>query len=99
MDYSSLLAFLVVALLFGAGGLGVNRLLSPHKPGPVKNAIYECGNEPTGDAQIRYNVRFYIFALLLATLLGVTVLGILPGPVMRALLDLSHRLLASAPAL
>jgi NADH:ubiquinone oxidoreductase subunit 3 (subunit A) len=64
MDYGAFLAFLAVALLFGAGGLGINRLLSPHKPGPVKNAIYECGNEPTGDAQIRYNVRFYTFALL-----------------------------------
>ncbi len=64
MDYSAILAFFVVALVFGLGALGVNRLLSPHHPGPVKNAIYECGNEPTGDAQIRYNVRFYTFALL-----------------------------------
>lgn len=64
MDYSSLLVFFVVALLFGAAGMGVNLLLRPYQPNAVKNAIYECGNEPTGDAQIRFNVRFYIFALL-----------------------------------
>jgi NADH:ubiquinone oxidoreductase subunit 3 (subunit A) len=64
MGYSAVLAFLFVAMLFGLGGLGISRLLRPDRPNPVKNAIYECGNEPTGDAQIRYNVRFYVFALL-----------------------------------
>ena len=64
MEYGTILAFLAVALLLGASALGVNRLLSPFRPNRVKNATYECGNEPVGDAQIRYNVRFYIFALL-----------------------------------
>ena len=64
MEYGTILAFLAVALLLGAAALGVNRLLMPFRPNPVKNATYECGNEPVGDAQIRYNVRFYIFALL-----------------------------------
>ena len=64
MEYGTVLMFLAVALLLGVSALGVNRLLMPFQPNPVKNATYECGNEPTGDAQIRYNVRFYIFALL-----------------------------------
>ena len=64
MEYVTVLMFLAVALLLGAGALGLNRVLMPWRPNPVKNATYECGNEPTGDAQIRYNVRFYVFALL-----------------------------------
>jgi len=56
--------FLAVAVLLGAAVLGLNRLLMPYRPDPIKNATYECGNEPVGDAQIRYNIRFYIFALL-----------------------------------
>jgi NADH-quinone oxidoreductase subunit A len=64
MEYGTLLMFLVVAVLLGAAVLGLNRLLMPYRPDPIKNATYECGNEPVGDAQIRYNVRFYIFALL-----------------------------------
>ena len=64
MEYGTVLAFLAVALLLGVTALGVNRLLMPWRPNPVKNATYECGNEPVGNAQIRYNVRFYIFALL-----------------------------------
>jgi NADH:ubiquinone oxidoreductase subunit 3 (subunit A) len=64
VEYGTILAFLAVALLLGATALGVNRLLMPFRPNPVKNATYECGNEPFGNAQIRYNIRFYIFALL-----------------------------------
>jgi len=64
VEYGTILAFLAVALLLGFTVLGLNRLLMPFRPNPVKNSTYECGNEPVGDAQIRYNVRFYIFALL-----------------------------------
>jgi NADH:ubiquinone oxidoreductase subunit 3 (subunit A) len=64
MEYGTLLTFLVVGALFGVLGFGVNRLLMPYRPNPVKNATYECGIEPTGTAQVRYNVSFYTFALL-----------------------------------
>ena len=64
MEYGTILVFLAVALLLGVTVLGLNRLLMPFHPNRVKNSTYECGNEPVGDAQIRYNVRFYIFALL-----------------------------------
>jgi NADH-quinone oxidoreductase subunit A len=64
VEYGTILVFLAVALLLGFTVLGLNRLLMPFRPNAVKNATYECGNEPVGDAQIRYNVRFYIFALL-----------------------------------
>jgi len=64
LEYSTILVFLGIALLLGVSALGINKLVMPYHPNHVKNAIYECGNEPTGDAQIRYNVRFYIFALL-----------------------------------
>ncbi len=64
MEYATILMFLFMALLLAGGALGVNRLLMPYRPNPVKNATYECGMEPYGDAQLRYNVRFYIFALL-----------------------------------
>jgi NADH-quinone oxidoreductase subunit A len=64
VEYGTVLMFLAMAVFFGVAALFVARLLMPYRPNPVKNATYECGNEPTGDAQVRYNVRFYIFALL-----------------------------------
>jgi len=64
VEYQALLMFLAVAVLLGVGAIGLNHALMPYRPNRVKNGTYECGNEPVGDAQIRYNVRFYIFALL-----------------------------------
>ncbi len=64
MEYGVLLTFLVVAIIFTAAGIIVNYLLMPQKPNKEKNTIYECGLEPEGDARIRYNLRFYIFALM-----------------------------------
>ncbi len=39
-------------------------LFSPSKPGPIKNAIYECGLESKGDAWIRYQSQYYLYAIL-----------------------------------
>ncbi len=43
--------------------LGVFKI-RPRKPDPVKESIYECGMVPIGNAQVRYNVRYYVFGLL-----------------------------------
>lgn len=39
-------------------------LLRPHRPYPEKLTSYECGEEPIGNAWIRFNVRFYVIALI-----------------------------------
>ncbi len=64
MAYATLLVFLAAGLLFGVIGLAVNRLLMPYRPNRIKNSTYECGIEPTGDARLRFNTRFYSFALM-----------------------------------
>lgn len=38
--------------------------LRPKAPDPIKESIYECGMVPIGDARVRYNVRYYLFALM-----------------------------------
>lgn len=43
--------------------LGVFKI-RPESPNPIKSSIYECGMVPIGDAHVRYNVRYYRFALL-----------------------------------
>ena len=64
MDYGTLLVFLLFGVIFGVGGLVANAVLSPSHPGAIKNSTYECGVDPIGDATLRYNLRFYVFALL-----------------------------------
>ncbi|HEY5909155.1 MAG TPA: NADH-quinone oxidoreductase subunit A [Verrucomicrobiae bacterium] len=40
------------------------RKFSPRKPGPVKNAIYECGLESKGDAWLQFRPEYYIYAII-----------------------------------
>jgi len=58
-------------LLFLLGGLGffcitmfVAFLIRPHRPNEEKQTTYECGEEPTGNAWGKFNVRFYVIALI-----------------------------------
>jgi NADH:ubiquinone oxidoreductase subunit 3 (subunit A) len=63
----------VLVLLIAAVGFGVSPLLlawvwakkySPHKPGPSKNAVYECGLESDGDAWIQFKPGYYLYAII-----------------------------------
>ena len=37
--------------------------IKPHRPDKVKNATYECGMETVGGSWVRFNFRYYYFAL------------------------------------
>lgn len=58
----------IVALLFPIGAiitfLLANYLLKLRRPSPAKLTTYECGMDPIGDSWIRFNTRYYLFALL-----------------------------------
>jgi NADH:ubiquinone oxidoreductase subunit 3 (subunit A) len=40
------------------------RVFSPRKPGPDKNAIYECGLESKGDAWVQFKSQYYLYAII-----------------------------------
>jgi NADH-quinone oxidoreductase subunit A len=63
-EFGKILIFLIIGAIFTAGGLITSWLLRPHRPYPEKLRPYECGEEPVGDAWIRFNVRFYVIALI-----------------------------------
>jgi NADH-quinone oxidoreductase subunit A len=42
----------------------LSHLVGKHKWTPAKNSPYECGIAPTGDAQQRFSVKFYLVAML-----------------------------------
>jgi NADH-quinone oxidoreductase subunit A len=63
----------VIVLLLGAVAFALSTLLlawlwakmfSPHKPGPSKNAIYECGLESEGDAWIQFKPGYYLYGII-----------------------------------
>ena len=66
--YQFLVVFLVAAILFALVPLGLAWLwakkFSPQKPGPQKNATYECGLESKGDAAIRFRSEYYLYGII-----------------------------------
>jgi len=64
LDYLPVVIFLALALalslLFIFGAL----ILGPNKPDPEKNSAYECGFAAFDDARMKFDVRFYLVAIL-----------------------------------
>jgi NADH-quinone oxidoreductase subunit A len=63
-EFGKILIFLILGVVFVAGGLIMSWILRPHRPYPEKLTPYECGEEPVGNAWVRINVRFYVIALI-----------------------------------
>ncbi len=63
-DFGILLLFILAAFAFIAVVLFVARLLRPHRPNVEKNSTYESGEEPVGNANVQFNLRFYVVALV-----------------------------------
>src|SRR2546430_13886875 len=63
-EFSHVFAFLLLAIVFVAGGIVSNFFIRPHKPNELKLSIYECGEDPIGSAWLKFNIRFYIVALI-----------------------------------
>ncbi len=63
--FSAVLIFLAVGFVVLAATLIFSRLLQPKgKDLPDKYIPYECGEVPEGSAWIRFNIRFYVCALI-----------------------------------
>ena len=63
-NYLPVLIFLVIGLAVGAVMITLGFILSPHKPDTEKNSAYECGFEAFGDARMKFDVRYYLVAIL-----------------------------------
>ncbi len=66
--YFPILMFIAVGAAFGiapiASGWVVSRLVGMHRPDPQKLSPYECGFEAFEDARMRFDVRYYLVAIL-----------------------------------
>lgn len=63
-NYFPVLLFIVVGLAVGIAPMVLGRLLAPYKPDPEKLSPYECGFEPFEEARMRFDVRYYLIAIL-----------------------------------
>jgi len=63
-NYLPLTIFFFVCLVIGLLFLVVPFLVAPQKPDPEKLSAYECGFPAFSDARTRFDVRFYLIAIL-----------------------------------
>lgn len=64
LHYHSVLVFLLFGFLAVVGGMVVLAAIRPKKNTPEKLMTYECGKDPVGDGQVRFDMRFYTIALV-----------------------------------
>ena len=62
--YFPVLLFILVGIGLGLIMLGLGSLVSPSRPDPEKLSPYECGFEAFEDARMKFDVRYYLIAIL-----------------------------------
>ena len=55
---------LIIGIGFAVGNIALSLLIGPRRTGPGKETTYESGMMPIGDTRRRFNVRFYIVAMI-----------------------------------
>jgi len=63
-QFANVLVFFGLSVLLVGGMLALGSLLRPQNPEPLKLTTYECGEPPTGNAWVNFNIRFYMVALI-----------------------------------
>lgn len=64
LEYLPIIVFLGIALVLASVMVLASRLIGKHKPDAEKLSAYECGFEAFDDARRKFDVRFYLVAIL-----------------------------------
>ena len=64
VEYLPILLFVIIGIGFGVMPLLAGFVLGPRRPDDEKLSPYECGFEPFEDTQMKFDVRFYLVAIL-----------------------------------
>ena len=63
-NYFPILMFVLVGVAIGVLPVAMGFLLAPSRPDPEKLSPYECGFEAFEDARMKFDVRYYLVAIL-----------------------------------
>ena len=63
-NYFPVLLFICVGLAVGVAPLLLGKILAPNRPDKEKLSPYECGFEAFEDARMKFDVRYYLVAIL-----------------------------------
>jgi len=63
-QYLPVLLFILIGIAVGVVPQVIGYILGPNRPDAAKNSPYECGFEAFGDARMKFDVRYYLIAIL-----------------------------------
>ncbi len=64
-NYLPVLIFLIIGMMVGVGAMFIGGfVLGPSRPDAAKNSPFECGFEAFDDARMKFDVRYYLVAIL-----------------------------------
>ena len=63
-DFGYILLYIITAIVVLAGVFGIAKFIRPNRPNAEKLSTYESGEEPEGNANVQFNIRYYIVALV-----------------------------------
>ncbi|MEM7194196.1 MAG: NADH-quinone oxidoreductase subunit A [Pseudomonadota bacterium] len=63
-NYLPILLFLMIGLGVGAAAISAGKVLAPSNPEDEKLSPYECGFEAFEDSRMKFDVRYYLVAIL-----------------------------------
>ncbi len=63
-EFGKILIFILFAAIFVIITLFVAKIVRPNQPTHEKLKIYECGENPQGSPWVKFNIRFYVVALI-----------------------------------
>jgi NADH-quinone oxidoreductase subunit A len=96
-EYTPVFLLLIVSIAIGAGMMIGSAVLAPSKTTKVKQMPYESGMDPIGDARQRFDVRFYLVAIVFL-LFDVELLFLYPWAVAQWSAAVSDGAIAGIPA-
>lgn len=63
-EFGKVFIFILIAILFVIFIVYLAKLIRPARPTTEKLKTYECGENPEGSPWIKFNIRFYVVALI-----------------------------------
>ena len=63
-SYLPVTLVVLMAVSFAVANVVISQVLGPRRPGETKGQTYESGMNPVGTARKRFNVRFYLIAMV-----------------------------------
>jgi len=63
-EFGKIFVFILVAIIFVLIALLMAKIVQPKRPTTEKYKTYECGENPKGTPWAKFNIRFYVVALI-----------------------------------